>query len=774
MVENFMATFGANIREFMAAIRQVDTAVRDAATGAQIDITADIVEFERQSRQVANEVRSLENRAVNIPVNVDTGDATRQLWQLQREIRNMHNEMKLANQRAMMPFRRNLLEVERDMYKLANNMGDYAGSTRDFMNEVNKLGSRQKKATDAMINADTSLRASMIQTAGAMMNMSTQASKISANYKRMANPMYMVNRAGLAVADSLNQIANRGNAAVLALKMLGPNASMKQLYDMQTMINQGLMRFQTVAIAALASSALLYGGLHKAAMGNEEYANSFNTMVASLKKAFEPMVQVFSAVMMKVYDFITTIANMIIKFNEAHPVLAKFIQGFLMLIPALTLILSPLAIGIGMFNGMLAAFSSICAMISPLVTGLAAMSGTVLLVGIAIAGLTAGIMALWNNCEGFRTAVQGIWDAIYTKISETVNTITTYVQNVWGQLVTWWEENHVKLKETTDTYWGQINTAIQEALSQIQITIGDNTVTIEKLWEDHGGKLKQFTDGFWKTIAVMIAIYLKNIVSAIEAALKMATGFFQATWPIISGIVEVAWNAIQTIVEVGTKFVQGTIKAVMKAIHGDWKGAWNEIKSTAQDIWNSIKSFFDRVDLVQTGKNIIQGLIRGIKSMRDAVKNAVDDIVRNIKSSIQGALQIHSPSRWMRDMVGKNIVSGVIVGINSMENQAYKASAAMAEWFKPELDTATMSVQYAGLDVGGQMDSLKRQIEQKLDVELWVDQEKKINAAQSDGSRGDLILEIDGYELARIQRDHLDGLNGTHTRLKLMQMGYRV
>nr|WP_206774643.1 tail length tape measure protein [Bacillus cereus group sp. N8] len=39
------------------------------------------------------------------------------------------------------------------------------------------------------------------------------------------------------------------------------------------------------------------------------------------------MRDVFAAVMIPIYNFISAIADLIIKFNEAHPVLARFIKG---------------------------------------------------------------------------------------------------------------------------------------------------------------------------------------------------------------------------------------------------------------------------------------------------------------------------------------------------------------------------------------------------------------------------------------------------------------
>ena len=73
------------------------------------------------------------------------------------------------------------------------------------------------------------------------------------------------------------------------------------------------------------------------------------------------------------------------------------------------------------------------------------------------------------------------------------------------------------------------------------------------------------------------------------------------------------------------------------------------------------------IDLFEIGKNIIQGLVNGIGSMIGAVNKKLKKL-GNIKEKIKGALGIHSPSRWMRDMIGKNIVLGVVAVLTKKRN----------------------------------------------------------------------------------------------------------
>ena len=90
----------------------------------------------------------------------------------------------------------------------------------------------------------------------------------------------------------------------------------------------------------------------------------------------------------------------------------------------------------------------------------------------------------------------------------------------------------------------------------------------------------------------------------------------------------------------------------------------NAARDKIKSIWDKVIGFFKGIDLKQIGKNIIQGLINGIGSMANAVWRKVGDIADGVKKKITGLLNIHSPSRWMRDHVGKMIPAGVAVGID--------------------------------------------------------------------------------------------------------------
>lgn len=651
------------------------------------------------------------------------------------ESRAMHDEMRNAwrQQRVgMVQHNEALIRAQYGYFQLSQQMGTYRGSTAQFMSQVEQLGKAHKRATDAAINGNTMARMSMIQTAGTMMNMSTQAEKIAANYERMGNPLLRINAGGLAAANALNRMANAGNASVLALKMLGPNASMKALVDMQNMIMQGQMRIGAVAMASAATCVVAYGALWKAAKGPDpstvyaaqekalaeytkavkdrtqeiatawglfekiqlnktsatqltanlqgqveamknwnanlnsiasrtstEFANYLSQMgpkaageIAAISKmsqpeldnyvnlwqtkmrlsreralteleglkqetmkkikelgdtltplglafekfkqtwteALKPMVEAFGAVMTPLVEFGTKVGELVVKFNEANPTMALFIQGAIMLVPILTLLLSPLAAGVGLFNGIKVAMAGAWALIGPLVTGLGAMTATVWVVAAALAGLVVGLTYLWNTNEGFRTAVIEAWNAIKAAAIQ-----------IWNAIYT---------------------NAIKPALDAIMAFVGEKLAVIKQFWDENGAQIMQAASNAWN-----------GIVTACKAAMDFLQPVFSVAWEIIKFLVIDTWEAIKNVINGALDIIMGIVKVFSGLFTGDWGKMWEGVKQlfsgALELIWGWFQLWGAGKILKFLGK-FVDDFVQWIVKLWDKVKTKWNDVITEI------------------------------------------------------------------------------------------------------------------------------------------------
>lgn len=77
-------------------------------------------------------------------------------------------------------------------------------------------------------------------------------------------------------------------------------------------------------------------------------------------------------------------------------------------------------------------------------------------------------------------------------------------------------------------------------------------------------------------------------------------------------------------------------------------------------ISDAIKRPFDSLPINMTtiGLQAMQGLNLGLQMGAGSVYATADNIAQNVKRTIQSAMDIHSPSRWMKNFIGKNMMVG--------------------------------------------------------------------------------------------------------------------
>ena len=93
----------------------------------------------------------------------------------------------------------------------------------------------------------------------------------------------------------------------------------------------------------------------------------------------------------------------------------------------------------------------------------------------------------------------------------------------------------------------------------------------------------------------------------------------------------------------------------------------NQPVSSVTNLANQIKKPFDSLqsDFTYIGEMAMSGLNTGLWSGSGSVMATANSIAERVKATIKSALDIHSPSRVMRDEVGRFIPQGIAVGIEA-------------------------------------------------------------------------------------------------------------
>ncbi len=84
-------------------------------------------------------------------------------------------------------------------------------------------------------------------------------------------------------------------------------------------------------------------------------------------------------------------------------------------------------------------------------------------------------------------------------------------------------------------------------------------------------------------------------------------------------------------------------------------------------------------DMRSAGSQLAAGVASGISSNTGAAVSAMASLVASVNAEAKKVAKIHSPSRLMRDEVGKFLALGVAVGITENEDAASKAMGNMIE-----------------------------------------------------------------------------------------------
>lgn len=120
----------------------------------------------------------------------------------------------------------------------------------------------------------------------------------------------------------------------------------------------------------------------------------------------------------------------------------------------------------------------------------------------------------------------------------------------------------------------------------------------------------------------------------------------------------------------GIEQSQSKVESIMQAVGDVIIKKMDSIVNDTRNKANELPKVFDaiRSSMVSSGEYAMYGLAQGIENGSGSAIAKANSIASRIKSTIKSALDIHSPSRVMRDEVGRFIPEGLAVGIDKYAN----------------------------------------------------------------------------------------------------------
>ncbi len=245
-------------------------------------------------------------------------------------------------------------------------------------------------------------------------------------------------------------------------------------------------------------------------------------------------------------------------------------------------------------------------------------------------------------------------------------------------------KNWEPIKGFFSNLWSGVKDAFSSAWNGIKGVVGTGIEFIK-------GVIKSIDTVFADNPILNLLIPIIGIPRIIIANWSSIKGFFVSLWGGIKSSAESMWSSISSGASNAWNSIVGFFNPIGNWFAAKWEGVklltgavWAGIKSIVSAAWNGLISIITNSSLFQSvvngwtrifdylgtlkdkmlniGKNIIDGLVSGIKSGFDSLKSTWASINNYMPSFMKKKMDIHSPSRVMAGL-GGHIVDGIGVGM---------------------------------------------------------------------------------------------------------------
>lgn len=305
----------------------------------------------------------------------------------------------------------------------------------------------------------------------------------------------------------------------------------------------------------------------------------------------------------------------------------------------------------GLWNGIIKVFDTVSKVISTVVTNILLFLNPLLqifgLIGYAIFGFGEIVFTILSTVSQVifiivSTIIQIIGVILYGTIIK-IGELFAFIFNGISQVV-------ISVFTAIGTFITQVWTGIVAFLTPIITAIG--------------------------SFFAMIFNGIKNVIITV----------FNAIWtfisPVVTSIVNFVMEKWNNLVA-NVKWAFGLIKQyIINPIAAVISWIGNKIGDIAKFIGNGITNAYNKVTewiskFTSAGKNIIDGLVQGVKNGSGAVIDTVKNIASGALDAIKNFFGIHSPSRVMAG-VGDFIMQGLANGIKDGANDTVKSAESVA------------------------------------------------------------------------------------------------
>lgn len=372
-----------------------------------------------------------------------------------------------------------------------------------------------------------------------------------------------------------------------------------------------------------------------------------------------------------------------------------------------------------------------------LIDGVVSRANTIVEVGLPI--LQSLIQGISENASALLEAGQALLNGIITAIQQALPNLLPIAVQLITTLINGLSEGLVALME----YVPQIILAIVNVIVENLPTL--ITAAIEILNALVGGLMDNVSTILAAVIYILLTLVdmvIQNLPMLLDAAIQIIMAVVNGIVDNLPMLIEAAIDMIMALADgliaMLPQLIEAGIKLVVALIGGLIKAIPDLIKAIPQiidAIWDAITE----VDWLELGGNILKGIANGLIEGVSAIWDTVQDVAGQIWDGFKDFFGINSPSKLMRDTVGKFLLPGVAVGMEDTTGDTADDLNRSLDAMMDKVDTDRLQMQ---LDSAVQMQGYSSMGTAGTAVQYNPPEKTAAEEYQQPQQNGDIIIPV--------------------------------